>query len=102
MQNIHARGTGLAVSFVFVLAWSIARCAFGDVVTNINISSYYNHPWSTAINGGPIAAAPVTGDTGTGLTFANFNGNFVYVGADGGGSPINLTFTPVALTATSP
>jgi hypothetical protein len=43
-----------------------------------------------------IAAAPTNGSTGTGITFANWNGNFVQVTQ---GNTTTITFTPIALSS---
>lgn len=57
------------------VAWAMPATA--DTVTNVDISSYYSsNTWATEINGNEITAAPTNGNTGTGLTFADWSGEY--------------------------
>lgn len=69
----------------------ISQIALGDTITNISLSSYYNESWSTEINGSTIVAAPTNGNTGTGLTFGDYNGQDVVVGEDFSGQDTTQT-----------
>lgn len=51
----------------------VSQIALADTITNISLSSYYNGSWSPEINGSTIAAAPTNGNTGTGLTFSDYD-----------------------------
>ena len=74
-----------------------------DTISNVDLTSSYTGAWATSttadgkLAGGPlIAAAPTNGSTGTGITFANWNGNFVQVTQ---GNTTTITFTPIALSS---
>lgn len=47
-----------------------------DVVIPYGGGGLYNGQWSQGVNGSQIAAAPTNGNTGTGITFANWSGQF--------------------------
>lgn len=75
--------------------------AHADTVTDISFSyggGSLNPPgaWATQINGGSIIAAPKTGNTGTGITFADWSGSFNEI--DNGVSR-TFTFQPVPLNS---
>jgi hypothetical protein len=69
--------------------------------TDVDISAYYTGSWNSAgpINGSEIAAAPTDGNTGTGITFGDWDGSDVAIGPDQEASPLVLNITPVELTA---
>ncbi len=65
-----------------------------------------NNPWTDQYNGSLIAAAPVTGNTGTGIVFPDYNGSDVTI-SPGGNSymyPGSATITlskPIALNSSA-
>ena len=50
-----------------------------DVTIPYSTTGLYSGQWSNAINGSSIAAASTSGNTGTGITFANWSGQFYEV-----------------------
>lgn len=75
-----------------------AHAAHADAITNVDISSYYNGNWSGEINGSSIVGASTSGNTGTGITFTDWNGHYIAVGPEGGNnSPLTISISPVAL-----
>ena len=85
---------------VCIVAAALAPAARAGV-TDVAIPS--STTWaSVAINGSQIGAATTSGNTGSGLTFGNWNGSALVVGPEGVASPDLITFgTPVALSGTS-
>jgi hypothetical protein len=73
----------------------LAVCALPDTsratITNVDLTSFYNDNWGPEINGSQIEAAPVAGNTGTGLTFSGYNGSFVGVGYEIPDDPTSVT-----------
>jgi hypothetical protein len=71
-----------------------APCAIADTVTNVNLSTFDNGNWSSEIDAPFILAALDTGNTSSGLTFADWNGSFdrVYSGMSS-----TITFAPITL-----
>lgn len=65
-------GIGLALALT-------AQAAKAGTVTDISLSSDYNGNWTGEINGAAIAAAPTSGNTGTGITFGDWSGQYVEV-----------------------
>ncbi len=95
--------------WIFGAAASLAMAvtaAQAGVITNIDIfssdtgSNYYFGHWSGAINGAAIQAVVEsgTGNTGTGLTFADASGQYLEV--DNGGS-VTIGSLSIALTSNS-
>lgn len=77
--------------------------AHAGTVTDISIpygGGTLNPPgnWATQINGPSIVSAPISGNTATGITFANWAGSFNEIDP---GMSRTFTFTPVALTSNS-
>jgi len=79
--------------------------AHADTTTDIDISSQYGgggiYPsgsWADAIGGSTIVAAPTNGSTGTGITFANWSGNFSEIDA---GNNRTFSMGGTALTTNS-
>jgi hypothetical protein len=72
------------VAMVAAGAILLASPAACGSVTDVSLSGYYNGSWASSayVNGSQIFAAPTTGNTGSGLTFADWNGHYVYVGPD--------------------
>ncbi len=90
---------GILALSLLALAGAAAANAWADDVSNINLSSAYTGSWTDGSAGfaGPyVAAAPANGNTGTGITFANWNGGFVEVGQ---GNTTTINFTPIALNS---
>jgi hypothetical protein len=88
----------LAVSFLAV-ASAVATNAWADNVSNIDLTNSYTGAWAGSETGfaGPyVATAPTNGSAGTGITFANWNGNFVEVTQ---GNTTTISFTPIALNS---
>jgi hypothetical protein len=86
----------LAVSLL-ALVGMVATNAWADDISNINLSSADTGAWSTGVAGyagAYVATAPKNGNTGTGITFANWNGNYVEVTQ---GSTTTINFTPITL-----
>ncbi len=80
MRN-PAAGCTLAVTALTTLLTLPGRA---DTVTNVSLSNYYNGDWSSnSYNGSQIAAAPTTGNTHTGLTFANYDGKYFSIAPGG-------------------
>jgi hypothetical protein len=79
-MRIPASGCTLAVAALTTLLTLPGRA---DTVTNVSLNNYYNGNWSTEINGSQIAAAPTDGNTHTGLTFADYNGQSFLLGPGG-------------------
>ena len=87
---------------LFALAVCVAN-AHADTVTDITIpygggTANPAGSWATQINGGSIVAAPKAGNTGTGITFANWSGSFNEID---NGTSRTFTFTPVPLNTTA-
>lgn len=65
---------------VFAIAAGLGLQARADTVTDIaftySTTGLYSGHWSNAENGSTIAAAPQNGNTGTGITFADWNSQF--------------------------
>src|ERR1700744_1456413 len=66
----------------------VSTVAHADTTTDIDISSQYggggvfpSGSWSDGLGGSTIVAAPKSGNTGTGITFANWTGNFSEIDA---------------------
>ena len=83
----------------------ISAVAHADTTTDIDISSQYggggvfpSGSWLLALGGATIVAAPNNGSTGTGITFANWSGNFSEIDA---GNNRTFSMGGVALTADS-
>ncbi|MGH9653854.1 MAG: PEP-CTERM sorting domain-containing protein [Bryobacteraceae bacterium] len=78
--------------------------AMADTVTDIDLSGHTTGNWGTyttipLFNGTDIAAASTNGNQGTGLTFANWNGDFDLIAS---GTSDTITFAgPVALNSNS-
>ncbi len=100
----------IAASTLALVASLISVPAFADPVTAINISSFYGGAngtesglWSEQINGSSIAAAPTNGNENTGITFADWTGQYVAIPSATQGSGTNTltidNFSPIALTA---
>jgi hypothetical protein len=78
-----------AVATALLGVASFAGVAHADTTTNIDLSSYFtggtvlgSNSWSDALaNGAPITTATTSGNTGSGLTFANWSGQFAEVNA---------------------
>ncbi len=92
-----------STTLVCVFAALCSTIARADVVTNISFpygGGTYNPPgtWATQINGASIVAAPTSGNTGTGITFTDWNGNFNEIDP---GVSHTYTFDPIALTSTA-
>jgi hypothetical protein len=101
MKNSFSRSmwTMMAVALGMVFVSGSARA---DDVTNIAIPyqagfTFGTDSWSDALSGAAIAAAPTNGNAGTGVTFADWSGQFNET--DEGTTPTVITFTGVALTA---
>jgi hypothetical protein len=90
-----AMRTGLSVITLTLLVAS----AKADTITNIALSTYYNGNWATEINGSQIVTAPTNGNQSTGLTFSNWNGQYVEVA--GGVSLTINNFAPITLNSTT-
>jgi len=95
-----------ALLFAVAATFQPAQAQMFTDVDNINISSYYTANWGTSsevsvgtANGPEIAAAPTNGNQSTGITFGDWNGNYVEVGSDGGGnsSPLTINLGGVSL-----
>lgn len=58
-----------------------ARNAKADTIQDISLAGSYSGSWNSSIyvNGALIAAAPTSGNTGSGLTFGDYSGQFVRV-----------------------
>jgi PEP-CTERM motif len=80
--------SGIAFS---ILTLGLVPAANADTISNISLASYYNASWSTEINGSQIVAAAASGNTGTGLSFSDYNGQYVFVGPDAPSSPHSTT-----------
>ncbi|HZL26430.1 MAG TPA: PEP-CTERM sorting domain-containing protein [Acidobacteriaceae bacterium] len=96
-------------STIAVIALSVSffqAGAHAETVTDISIPYStstsgccgYNGNWANALQGSQIAAAPKSGSTGTGVTFADWNGGF-YETVQGSSTTFNLG--GVALTSDS-
>lgn len=77
-----------------------------DTATNINPCALTscNNSWASQYHGSAIAAALISGNTGTGITFSDWNGNDVAIGPAGNGSvhsgSATLAFgSPIMLTS---
>lgn len=89
------------------LLGAFAAAAYaGDTVTNINPCALTtcNNSWTAQYHGSAIAAAPTGGNTGTGITFSDWNGNDVAIGPAANGSvhsgSATLNFgSPIMLTS---
>lgn len=92
----------LALLALCALPWSGTVLRAGTI-TNVNLSSYVNGNWGGEINGSSIKAAPTSGNTGTGLTFSDYNGSWVAIGADISGDPTSVTINlaPLDITLTN-
>jgi hypothetical protein len=91
---------GIACSLSFLSA-----VAHADTTTDIDISSQYggggvfpSGSWSDGLGGSTIVAAPKSGSTGTGITFANWSGNFSEIDA---GNNRTFSMGGTALTSDS-
>ena len=91
---------GLACSLSFLSA-----VAHADTTTDVDISSQYggggifpSGSWSDGLGGSTIVAAPKNGSTGTGITFANWSGNFSEIDA---GNNRTFSMDGTALTSDS-
>jgi hypothetical protein len=82
-------------------------CGAGTI-NNIDLTSSYTEAWAVGPQQGDavhpgykgplVAAAPTNGNNGTGITFANWNGNYVCVTQ---GNTTTIRFTPIALNSDS-
>ena len=98
-------GLGLVAG---VVLGALAAPASADTITAIELSSYYggaglNGDWSNEIGGSSIITAPTNGNQGTGITFADWSGNYVAVPSttmNSGSNTLTIdNFSPIALTA---
>jgi hypothetical protein len=94
----HLKFAALAAAVMSVTCMG----AMADTVTDIDLSGHVAGNWGTytaipLFNGADIAAASTNGNQGTGLTFANWNGDFDLIGS---GASDTITFAnPVALNS---
>lgn len=84
-----------------VVGFAAVPQAKADTVDNINISAYYSGSWNSPAytNGAAIAAAPVSGDTGSGLTFSDYTGSLIRF-QNNVSQTIQLGSVPLSLTPT--
>jgi len=89
-----------------LLLGACATARADDTITNINLCTLTscNNSWIYQYNGSTIAAAPVTGNTGTGISFPDWNGQDVAIGPASSGSlysgSATLTFgSPILLNS---
>lgn len=102
MKALHA--CGLAVGAVL----GISGTVYADTVTDVDLCVIVtcNNPWTDQYNGSLIAAAPVTGNTGTGIVFPDYNGSDVAISPGGtsymypGSATITLS-KPIALNSSA-
>lgn len=104
MKMLHCRS-----SFPIILAATMAfapTCVLADTVTDITIPystatagccNFYGD-WHNAIQGASIITASTSGNTGTGITFANWNAGFYETVV---GDSYTFTFSGVALNSNS-
>ena len=97
MLTIHRRLLLIGLAALGATCPSMTHAA-----TDIDISAYYNASWSIEFGGDSIVAAPTDGSTGTGITFADWNGNYVNVGFDQGGHASPFTIPSTAALPTNP
>ena len=94
------RYTFLKLSLLASIPLSVAVAARADTVTDIATPStgglYAN--WAGAVNGSQIAAAPTNGNTGTGITFADWMGTFDEITT---GATSTIAVSGVSLSGTS-
>lgn len=96
----HLKVAALAAAVMSVACMG----AMADTVTDIDLSGHVTGNWGTytaipLFNGADIAAASTNGNQGTGLTFANWSGDFDLIGS---GASDTITFAnPVALNSNS-
>jgi hypothetical protein len=80
------------------------QVAHADTITDIDLTSFFNGNWTTAINGPAIAAGAesVTGNAGSGLSFQDPTGSFVQMFWNGSGtSPNSITINALSISLTS-
>lgn len=99
MFHSVTRSAAFSVAAVLLAVSFVPPAAQAATVTNLTIpyngSIYPN--WSAAIDGSQIAAAPTSGNQSTGITFANWSGQFA---ATSQGATTTIT-TSVVLTSNS-
>lgn len=78
-----ARVAPTLILMTAALAALTAPTACASTITDVSLASYFNGSWTSWINGSQIAAAPTAGNTASGLTFGDWNGQYVFVGPDG-------------------
>ena len=70
----------LVLALCGVALFDFSSKALADTVTDVSIpystTGLYSGNWSNGVNGGSIAAAPTNGNAGTGITFADWSGQF--------------------------
>jgi hypothetical protein len=77
------------------LSWSAAPLSHAGTITDLSLSSYTTGTWgSNQVNGTAIAGTATSGNAGSGITFGDFNGNYVEIGPDAttNTSPLTITF----------
>ena len=97
-------GLGLVAG---VVSGAFAAPASADTITAIDLSAYYggggySGDWSGELGGGSIAAAPINGNQNTGISFADWNGQYAAIQNPSSGYANTLTinnFSPITLTA---
>jgi PEP-CTERM motif len=97
--SLYRGATGLAALCMVFCAGN----AWADTVTDIAIPyqsgfTFGTDTWSSALDGSVIAAAPTNGNAGTGITFADWAGQFNETD-ETASAPTVITFTGVALNS---
>jgi len=102
MKNSFSLSMGTTIAVALGMFF-VAGSARADVVTNIAIPyqagfTFGTDTWSSALDGSVIAAAPTDGNAGTGITFADWNGQFNETD-ETASAPTVITFAGVALNS---
>ena len=100
MKTKFSLVAGVAMA-TLVGAFAGVPAAKADLVDNISLAGQYSGGWNSPAyrNGAEIAAAPTSGNTGSGLTFSDYTGSLIRFG-NNVSQTINLGSVALSLNPT--